>query len=121
VKEVKRFEDKTSEEIQDDMKRKRNKQFQAMAKLRKYQMITLVTCATFYWFGYRQFLQPRSIHNGVVYHQALRYLRKHKKVQEVLGDEFQVMNCNGKARPYSKTINFELVAFGDKGRGKFQI
>lgn len=62
---------------------------------------------------------PQAVFGGVIYNHALRYLRKSKQVNEVLGENFQVMNCNGMKRPMQKNVSFDIVAFGDNGRGKF--
>lgn len=31
------------------------------------------------------------------------------------------MNCNGFEYPYKNKINFDIVAFGANGKGKFQV
>jgi len=77
---AKRFEDKTEEEVQDDVKRRRNKQFQSMQKIRKAQFSAICTLAFLYFFVYKRFLAPKSVYGGLVYNQAMRYIRKDRKI-----------------------------------------
>lgn len=64
---VKRYEDKTQDEINQDMVRKRKQQFGKLVDMRKYQMAGVTFSLFFYLFVYRRFLQPKSINNSVVY------------------------------------------------------
>ena len=65
--EVKRYEDKTQDEINQDMVRKRKQQFGKLVDMRKYQLGGVTFCMFFYFFVYRRFLHPKSIANSVVY------------------------------------------------------
>jgi len=65
--EVKRFEDKTSEEIQQDMQRKRKQQFGKLVKFRTYQFGSIAVLLFGYLFVYRRFLHPKSVANSVLY------------------------------------------------------
>ena len=80
AKESKRFEDKTAEELQEDVLAKRNLAMSRMATTRKWQFAILAGSLGFYFMAYRQFLQPKKIMNSVLYNDALRYLRANKKV-----------------------------------------
>lgn len=51
----------------------------------------------------------------------MRFIRNNNEVKKVLGEGFQIMNCNGKEYPMNSKVQFDIVAFGDNGRGKFQI
>lgn len=90
-----------------------------MHKLRKYQFTGFVVLGGLYFLVYRRFFMSKGVYGGVIYNQALRYIRNNKQANQVLGEGFQVMNCNGKEYPLNKSVKFDIVAFGDSGRGKF--
>ena len=64
---VKRFEDKTQEEIEQDQIRKRKQQFGKLVRFRTYQFGGIAVLAFGYLFVYRRFLHPKSITNSVIY------------------------------------------------------
>lgn len=66
--EVKRFEDKTQEEIEQDVMRKRKKQYAKLGKIRFYQIGCILLFGFAYLFVYRPYLKPKAIQNSVVYH-----------------------------------------------------
>lgn len=121
VEEVKRFEDKTSEEIDQEVMRKRKKQFAKMVKIRYYQFGFILFAGFFYLFVYRRFLQPKSIQNSVVYHQVVNFAKENPKCIRKLGSDFQIMSCNGKVYPLSSDLKFDLVAFGSNAKGKLIV
>lgn len=65
---VVRFEDKTQEERQNDMKKKRRQQLKQMTNIRTYQMGFMFFGIFFYMFVYRKFLAGKSVMNSVIYH-----------------------------------------------------
>ncbi len=65
-----RFEDKTKEEIKEDIKRKRKKQYGRLVKLRTRQLMFVGFLFFFYIFVYRRFA-PKSIMNSAIYHQTV--------------------------------------------------
>jgi hypothetical protein len=72
AKEMKRFEDKTKEEIRDETHKKKQQQMSKLLSVRKWQLCFFTFCGGFYFFVYRQFLCPKSIMNSVLYHNAVR-------------------------------------------------
>lgn len=85
---IKRYEDKTQEEIHEDQVRKRKQQFGKLIKFRTYQMAGIAGALFFYLFVYRRFLHPKSITNSVVYNQAISFVKKNQKCSDVLGSNF---------------------------------
>ena len=77
--EVRRYEDKTSEELSQDVARKRKQQFAKMTKISYYQFGGIVGAAFFYLFVYRRFLHPKSITNSVVYNQVVNFAKASPK------------------------------------------
>ena len=49
--------------------------------------------------------------NSVVYHQAISFIKQNKKCQEVLGNDFQIMLCNGKMWPMKNDCSFDIIVF----------
>lgn len=89
--EYKRFEDKTQEEIIEDIKHRRRKQFQQMNKVRKYQFMAFTGILVLYFLVWRRFA-PKPVINSLVYHQAIEILKKNTIVENKVGQYFQVMN-----------------------------
>jgi len=65
---MKRFEDKTKEEIDQDKKMKNKQRIERMMKIRTYQFGGMGVLIFFYMFVYRKFLHPKPVMNSVVYH-----------------------------------------------------
>ena len=120
AKEYKRMEDKTQEEIADDMRHKRRKQFQNMNTIRKYQFTFFFGALLFYVFAWKH-IAPKPVLNSLVYHQAIDLLKKNKVVQNKVGEYFQVMGCSGKIYPLMKNIQFDLTVNGSKDQAKFRV
>ena len=79
--EEKRFEDKTMEEIHDDVLKKKQHAMNRVMKIRKYQLLFFSVAGIFYLAVYRNFLHPKSIMNSVLYHNALSLANRSKIVQ----------------------------------------
>ena len=73
---MKRFEDKTQEEIDQDMIRKRKQQFSRLVQYRTYQFGAIAFGMFMYLFVYRQFLHPKSIANSAIYNQAVAFINQ---------------------------------------------
>lgn len=116
----KRFEDKTIDEVQEDIKNKRRKQFQMMTKIRKYQFGTILFCMFVYLFAWKH-IAPKPVLNSLVYHQALEILKENSLVKKKVGGYFQVMSCHGRIYPLFTDISFDLVTEGTKGKAKFRV
>lgn len=95
----KRFGDKTMEEIDDEMMKKRHQLMNRNIKIRKWQFLGFTMAGCFYMLIYRRFLHPKSIMNSVLYHNALNVATKNLTVRQKLGEEMTIMNCNGKIYP----------------------
>lgn len=111
-KKVTRFEDKTQEEVQEDIKRRRRVQYSKMVKFRTYQLGSMTVIAFLYIFVYRKMFAPKSVMNSAIYHQTINYLKGNDKIHNSLGKHIQVMNCNGKIYPIKNNVEFDLVIFG---------
>eukprot|EP00347_Sterkiella_histriomuscorum_P020837 403336275 len=118
---VVRFEDKTSEEIQGDIKKRRRTQISQMNKIRTYQFVGMAGAGFIYVFVYRRFFSGKSVMNSVIYHQSMNYIKASKRVQNILGEQMQVMNCNGKIWPLKNDVNFDLIIFGSNQKGKVRV
>ena len=116
-----RFEDKTSEEISSDIKKKRRVQMTKLNQIRTYQFLGMAGLAFGYLFVYRRFFAAKSVMNSAIYHQTLNFIKTNEKVLGTLGQHLQIMNCNGKIHPLKSTVNFELVIFGSNQRGKLCV
>jgi len=112
--EVKRYEDKTQEEISSDMQKKRKQQMNHMMKIRKYQLGAITAIGCFYLLVYRRFLHPKSIFNSVLYHNAMKHIENSNSVTKVLGNDLTMMNCAGSIYPLLSTCRFEMTLFGSK-------
>lgn len=53
---------------------------QKLLKIRKMQFGGFLVAMFMYLFVYRRFFMPKSVYNGTVYNQAIRYIRRDKKV-----------------------------------------
>lgn len=62
-----RFEDKTSEEISNDIKKKRRVQMSKLNQIRTYQLFIMVGVAFGYLFVYRRFFATKSVMNSAIY------------------------------------------------------
>ncbi|CAI2372594.1 unnamed protein product [Moneuplotes crassus] len=116
----KRFEDKTSEEIEEDIKAKRRKQFQTMTKVRKYQFMFFFGALIGYILLWPR-ISPKPILNSTMYHYAVDLIQKNKFVKQKLGENFMVVSCNGQRIPFLKHPDFEIVAKGKNSNAKFLI
>ena len=67
-----------------------------MISIRKYQFIGFIFAGFFYFYVYRKFLFPKTIMNSVVYHNSVKFIDINPTVKKVLGDNLNMMNCNGK-------------------------
>ena len=121
VVEVKRFEDKTKEEIDSDIHKKRQKQMNKMIQTRKYQFLFFTIVGVFYMLVYRRFLHPKSIMNSVLYHNALKQIKINSAVKAALGNNLHFMNCNGKTYPLLNNCKFDIVIFGNEAKGKINV
>ena len=84
----KRYEDKTEEEIQEDMARKRKQQFGKIVRYRYYQIAALLGGVFFYMFAYRQFLAASPVVNSVSYNQAVAFIKANRLVKSQIGAKF---------------------------------
>ena len=75
---VKRYEDKTSEEIEQDQIRKRKQQLGKLVRFRTYQFSGLAVMLFGYLFVYMRFLHPKSITNSVVYNQTVSFAKQNE-------------------------------------------
>uniref|UniRef100_A0A7S3JE05 Uncharacterized protein n=1 Tax=Euplotes harpa TaxID=151035 RepID=A0A7S3JE05_9SPIT len=117
--EYKRFEDKTEEEVLEDIKHRRRKQFQSMNRMRKYQFMFFAGALMFYLIIWKR-IAPKPVLNSLVYHQAIELI-KNPHVTEKVGDFFQVINCKGKIYPLISKVSFEIVVDGNKDQAKFKF
>lgn len=117
----KRYEDKTEDEMMEEMARKRKKQFGSLVRFRYYQFGALMGAMFFYLFVYRRFLYPTPVMHSASYSQAVAYIKANKTVKNKIGSKFQVMNCNGKMYPYKKDVKFDIVLFGTNANGKVKV
>ena len=69
-------------------------------KVRYYQFGALLLGGFFYMFVYRQFLAPKPVVNSISYNQALKFAENNRTLKKQLGQQYQVMSCNGKIYPY---------------------
>ena len=118
--EYKRFEDKTPEEVLEDIKHRRRKQFQQMNKIRKYQFMFFTGAFVFYFLVWRRF-RPKPVLDSLVYHQAIEILKKSKNVEDKIGNYFQVMNWTGKIYPFFSKVSFDITLDGWKDQAKFRF
>jgi hypothetical protein len=116
----KRHEDKTSEEIEDDIRHKRRRQFQQMNKIRKYQFIGIFGCLFFYLVAWNR-IKPKPVLGSLIYNQSLDIIKKSNFVKNKLGENFQVMSCHGRIYPLLTNVVFDLVIHGEKGQAKFRV
>ena len=70
-----RFEDKTSEEISQDIRKKRRVQMQKLNQIRTWQFLGLAGLLFGYLFVYRRFFAAKSVMNSAIYHQTLTFIR----------------------------------------------
>lgn len=120
IKEVKRFEDKTQEEINEDIKHKRRKQFQTMTTIRKYQFGIIMFIVLIYLFVWKR-VAPKPVLNSLVYYNAIEIMKKSSVVKRKLGENFQITNCTGRIYPLMSHVNFEMTALGNVDQAKFKI
>lgn len=80
-----RFEDKTTEEIASDIKKKRRVQMTKLNSIRTYQFIVMAGAAFGYLFVYRRFFAAKSVMNSAIYHQTVNFIRQNDKVLGTLG------------------------------------
>lgn len=71
---VKRFADKTQEELDIEQERKRKTQVQKLSKIRVYQLGFFAFGLFGYFYVYRQFLMPKKVYQSYSYVQACQYL-----------------------------------------------
>ena len=71
----------TSEELSEEMVKKRQRQMNHMLKIRKWQFIGFTVLGVFYMLVYRRFLHPKSITNSVLYHNALKFVNASSQVK----------------------------------------
>ena len=86
--EVKRYEDKTQEEIHQDMIQKRRKQINSNIKIRKYQFLGMTVLGFFYIFAFRPYLAPKPVYGSVLYFNAVRFIKNNKFALENVGTNF---------------------------------
>lgn len=120
IGEYKRFEDKTSEEIADDIKHRRRKQFQEMSKIRKIQFGCLFAGVMFYMLIWKR-IAPSPVLGSAVYNTALNTIKQSDKVKQTVGNYFQVMSCTGKTYPLLNNCTFDLVVNGSEDQAKFRV
>jgi len=118
---AKRFEDKTKDEINEDMARKRKQQFGKLVKFRYYQAGALMGSLFFYLFVYRRFLFPKPVLHSISYNQAVTFIKNNKMIKSKVGNRFQIMNCNGKMYPYKNDVKFDIVLFGTSNNAKVKV
>ena len=118
---VKRYADKTKEELDQEQQRKRKAQLNKLTKIRVYQMGFFASALFGYFYVYRRFLMPKKVYQSHSYVQACDYLTGHKMVQQMLGKDIHVMMCNGKQYPYRNDFDFELILFGTGQNAKAKI
>ena len=103
------------------MTRKRKQQFGKMVKFRSYQFMGIAFAMFFYLVIYRKFLHPKSVHNSLVYNQAITFIKESSKIRREIGAEFQIMTCNGKIYPFKNDINFDLVIYGSEQKARVDV
>ena len=105
----------------EEMNRKRKKQFGKLVKYRYYQIGIMLGALTFYLFIWRKWLVAQPVMNSIPYKMAADYIKANKVVRNKIGQDFQIMNCNGKMYPYKKDVKFDIVMFGTSSNGKVKI
>ena len=116
-----RYEDRTEDEMRDEMARKRKQQFGKLVRFRYYQFGGILGGMFFYLFVYRRFLYPTPVLRSASFNQAVAYIKANKKVKSKIGNKFEVMNCNGKMYPYKKDVKFDIILFGTNASGKVKV
>ena len=109
----------TEEEKLDEVMRRRRAQHRTQMKYRYRQMIFMLGLATFYFIVWKR-IRPKPVMNSLIYHQALELLSKNPTVKKTLGENFYMMNCEGKIWPLSKKVNFNVTLFGED-KAKFRV
>lgn len=51
----------------------------------------------------------------------INFAKENPKCISKLGKDFQIMSCNGKVKPLSSDLNFDLVAYGSNAKGKLVV
>merc|ERR1712216_1072672 len=97
-----RFSDKTQEEVEWELSRRKRLQFKHLVTTRKYQLGGLLGCVFFYVFVYRKYLHPKPVASTVSFSQAKQFLKNNNVVRRELGANFHFMCCNGFVYPYKQ-------------------
>ena len=108
----KRYDDKTEDEMIDEMNRKRKQQFGKLVKFRYYQAGAMVGALFFYIFVYRKWLVSTPVMHSLTYKMSVDFIKENRQVRKKIGQDFQIMNCNGKMYPYRRDVKFDIVLFG---------
>lgn len=80
-----RFEDKTSEEISADIRKKRRVQMQKLNQIRTWQFLGMGGLLFGYLFVYRRFFASKGVMNSAIYHQTLNFIKQNDRVVNTLG------------------------------------
>ena len=83
-----RYDDKTEDEMVDEMNRKRKQQFGKLVKFRYYQAGVMMGALFFYLFIYRKFLISSPVMHSITYNQALEFIKGNKMVRNKIGSKF---------------------------------
>jgi len=83
-----RYDDKTEEEMVEEMNRKRKKQFNKLIKFRYYQAGGMLGAIIFYVLIYRRWLTAQPVLNSVVYKMSIDFIKANKIVKNKIGVNF---------------------------------
>ena len=85
--EVKRFEDKTEEEVAEDMKKKKRQHMNRLVRYRTRQFAFIFGGFFLYLVVYRR-IAPKPVMNSIVYHQALGFVQGSTRARQLVGEQF---------------------------------
>ena len=80
-----RYDDKTEDEMIEEMNRKRKKQFGQLVKYRYYQAGAMIGAAVFYLFVYRKWLVASPVMHSLTYKMSLDFIKANKIVRNKIG------------------------------------
>ena len=75
----------------------------------------------FYLFVYRKWLVSSPVMHSLTYKMSVDFIKANKTVRSKIGQDFQIMNCNGKMYPYKKDVKYDIVLFGTNQNGKVKV
>ena len=83
-----RYDDKTEDEMIEEMNRKRKKQFGQLVKYRYYQAGAMIGALVFYLFVYRKWLVASPVMHSLTYKMSLDFIKANKIVRNKIGQDF---------------------------------